>query len=141
MGEIVIQSHAKSVKKEIMKNAKNALMIIGMKAEGYAKSLAPVDTGLLRNSITFALGGEQTSVADYTDDSGSVVGSYNGVPPDDGGDRVTVYVGTNVHYAPYLELGHHTVSGDWVDARPFLRPSMEGHEDEYKKIIEKELLK
>lgn len=46
----------------------------GQAAEGYAKDLCPVDTGNLRNSISHAI--------------------------DKGGD--TVYIGTNVEYAPYV---------------------------------------
>lgn len=46
----------------------------GLAAEGYAKDLCPVDTGNLRNSISHAI--------------------------DKGGD--TVYIGTNVEYAPYV---------------------------------------
>ena len=53
----------------------NALMEIGMTAEGYAKARCPVDTGRLRNSIVNVVRG--------TD----------------------VYVGTNVEYAPHVEFG------------------------------------
>ena len=85
-----------------------ALEIIGGKAETYAKRLCPVDTGRLRNSITHQ---------QYDDD--------------------TEVVGTNVEYAPYVELGHHTSSGKSVAAKPFLRPAAEGHTEEYKAIIDR----
>lgn len=85
-----------------MANAKaTALEIIGGKAESYAKKLCPVDTGNLRNSITHEQYDENTEV-----------------------------VGTNVEYAPYVELGTHKMS-----ARPFLRPAAEGHSSEYADII------
>lgn len=56
-----------------------ALWRCGEKAEGYAKNLAPVDTGNLRNSITHAEHAEA------------------------GGGEM--YVGTDVNYAVYQEMG------------------------------------
>ena len=84
-----------------------ALEIIGGKAESYAKKLCPVDTGRLRNSIT------HQQYDDYTE-----------------------VIGTNVEYAPYVELGHHTASGSFVAGRPYLRPAAEGHSAEYRAIIQ-----
>lgn len=52
-----------------------ALEAIGLQAEGYAKMLAPVDTGRLRNSLTHTVEGN------------------------------AAYIGTNVEYAPYQEYG------------------------------------
>ena len=67
--------------KEVSDNIKAALLrgleTCGLVAEGYAKKLAPVDTGNLRNSITHEV--------------------------DDG--EPAVYIGTNVEYAPYVCLG------------------------------------
>lgn len=83
-----------------------ALEAIGLTAEAYAKLKCPVDTGRLRNSITHAVSG------------------------------VTVYIGTNVEYAPYVEMG--TVN---TKAQPFLRPAVSGHSKQYKEIIENELKK
>jgi len=78
-----------------------ALEIIGGKAESYAKKLCPVDTGRLRNSITHQRYDENTEV-----------------------------VGSNVEYAPFVELGTHKMA-----ARAFLRPAAEGHTAEYMNII------
>ena len=128
-----------------------ALEIIGGKAESYAKALTPVGTvesthikryigGTLRNSITHTV------------------------------DENTVLVGSNVEYAPYVELGTgkeyqpppewiefhaergqgrdrwfwQDMNGDWhvgypQTPRPFLRPALENHLDEYKNVIENEL--
>ena len=83
-----------------------ALEKCGLTAEGYAKKLAPVDTGNLRNSITHEV--------------------------DDG--ESAVYIGTNVEYAPYQELG--TIH---IKAQPFLKPAAADHANEYRKIIENEL--
>lgn len=105
-----------------------ALEICGGKAEGYAKVNLTrnhsVDTGNLRNSIT------HKQIDDHTE-----------------------AVGTNVEYAPYVELGHHQQPGRYVPAikkrlkasyvhgKPYLRPAVENHRDEYNKIIKNELAK
>ena len=80
-----------------------ALEIIGGKAESYAKKICPVDTGRLRNSITHAQFDENTEV-----------------------------IGSNVEYAPYVELGTHKQA-----AQPFLRPAAEDHVLEYRNIVKK----
>ncbi len=95
-------SHCPDALKGMDKAKAQALEIIGGKAEGYAKKLCPVDTGNLRNSITHARMDENTEV-----------------------------IGTNVEYAPYVELG--TVR---MSARPYLRPAAENHGPEYKAIAE-----
>lgn len=107
---VVFESHANDVLSAEQKAKNRALEIIGGKAESYAKRLCPVDTGRLRNSITHQ---------QYDDD--------------------TEVVGTNVDYAPYVELGHRTSSGGHVPPKPFLRPAAEGHTSEYKNIIKAEM--
>ena len=103
---------------------KRALEIIGGKAETYAKANCPVDTGRLRGSIT-----HQAE------------------------DARTMLVGTNVEYAPYVELGHHQEVGryvpaigkrlvnDWVPPKAFLRPGVENHISEFEDVISSELKK
>ena len=81
-----------------------ALEAIGQQAEGYAKMKCPVDTGNLRNSITHATLGH------------------------------TEYIGTNVYYAPYVEMGTYK-----MDARPFLKPAATEHSSEYKAIAKQYL--
>ena len=83
-----------------------ALEVIGLEAEKYAKLECPVDTGNLRNSISHE-----------TEDS-----------------TETVYIGTNVEYAPYVEMG--TVR---TKAQPFLRPAVENHQNEYIRLAKEEL--
>lgn len=115
-----------------------AAEIIGGMAESNAKQALTdqkaVDTGNLRNSVTHK-----------TESAGKVV---------------SVVVGTNVHYGPYIELGtgkyasggrttpwsYKDENGHWhrtsgQPARPYLRPSIEGHNDEYKAVVEQELKK
>ena len=96
--------------KEISENIKSALLRglekCGLTAERFAKKLAPYDTGNLRNSITHTV--------------------------DDG--EPAAYIGTNVEYAPYQELG--TIH---MAAHPFLKPAVAANANTYRKIIEKEL--
>lgn len=91
-----------------------------------------VDTGLLRNSITYALGGKQAHAVAYqsmrkvavTVDGKRLMqyrtGSYLGAAPEDEPGQMSVYIGTNVEYAPHVELG--TVR---MNAKPYLRPAIE----------------
>lgn len=41
------------------------------------------------------------------------------------------YIGTNVEYAPYVEMG--TIK---MKARPYLKPAVMNHVDEYKQIVQ-----
>lgn len=83
---------------------KQAARAIGGEAVGYAKANCPVDTGLLRNSITFALSGEEPDIKSYKADKaknegGEVKsGSYSGAMPKEK-SGLAVYIGTNVKYA------------------------------------------
>lgn len=140
MSTIEVSSNRLAVEKATEKAMNKAARMIGGTVAGHATELAPVDTGLLRNSITFALGGQPPQITTYASNgetaSGKKIekteGHYDGEAPPDSNGEVTVYVGTNVEYAPYLELG--TVK---MDARPFLRPAMENNSDEIEQIIEK----
>ena len=80
---------------------RRGLEAIGLTAEGYAKRETPVDTGRLRNSISHA-----------TDDEAA-------------------YIGTNVEYAPYVELGARGRQG-----KHMLQRAATEHTDEYKQIME-----
>ena len=80
-----------------------ALEAIGLQAEGYAKMKCPVDTGNLRNSIT------------HTVDA----------------DGQKTYVGTNVEYAAYVEMGTSRTK-----AQPYLKPAVADHADEYRQMVE-----
>lgn len=83
-----------------------ALEEVGLVAEGYAKRACPVDTGRLRNSITHIV---------------------------DEGTR-HVIIGTNVEYAPYVELGTRRQK-----PQPFLKPAANDHYSTYKGIFLKHL--
>ena len=77
---------------------------VGLAAEGFAKRKCPVDTGNLRNSITHVTDGD------------------------------TAYVGTNVEYAAYVELGTTR-----TEPQPYLRPAATEHGSTYRSIIERNL--
>ena len=47
-------------------------------------------------------------------------------------DGNSAQVGTNVEYAPYVELGTYKMA-----ERPFIKPAVEEHLDEYKAIFER----
>lgn len=129
------------------------LAMWGGELESAAKKLCPVDTGLLRNSITWAIAGRGVNNPSYkssdvhahteaTKKAGTEgkkvnpvkTGSYSGQAPADKIGARSVYVGTNVEYAPYQELGTSK-----MDAQPFLRPAVERNKDHLKDILEGEL--
>lgn len=45
-------------------------------------------------------------------------------------DAEAAYVGSNVEYAPYVEMGTSKMR-----ARPFIRPAVENYMDDYKEIL------
>lgn len=104
MADYELKDNSEEVKSLMAGALARALEKIGLVAEGYAKRLCPVDTGRLRNSIT------------HTDD-----GEFE-------------YIGTNVEYAPYVELGTSRTR-----AQPYLKPAVVDHSNEYKKIVEAEM--
>jgi hypothetical protein len=113
-------NHVDDVTKAVEETLQTALAEIGLKAEGYAKLKSPVDTGRLRNSISWATATEKGVGAD----------------PKAQPEENTVYIGSNVEYAVYQELGDFSHP---VGYSPFLEPALSDHIDEYKEILEKEL--
>lgn len=127
MATVDITDNSPQFKAALEQACARALEIVGGKAESYAKGLVPVDTGTLRNSITHQVDGD------------------------------TVMIGSAVHYAPYVELGtgkEYSPPPEWMQnnaergsgiikasqkARPYIRPAVENHIDEYKNVIENEL--
>lgn len=95
-----LEDHSDEVKRELSSRIPIALEECGLVAEGYAKRLCPVDTGRLRNSISHTVG-------DFV-----------------------CYIGTNVEYAPYVELGTSK-----THAQPFIKPAVADHASEYKRIV------
>ena len=130
LGGVVFNDYSADVLNEFHDAVLRALERCGEQAEGYAKDLAPVDTGNLRNSIS------------HTVDE----------------DEPAVYIGSNTSYAPYVELAtgiyaeggrptpwvYQDENGNWHwtrgnPAQPFLAPAVKDHAKTYKNIIEDEL--
>lgn len=105
--DIKITDNSQVVRQELNEAAERALTRIGLQAETFAKKKCPVDTGNLRNSISNKVKTEGENA---------------------------VYIGTNVEYAPYVELGARGRKGVH-----FLRDAAADHTDVYKRIIEDEL--
>lgn len=129
----IVENNKAKILGELDEAIDRALESVGLQASNYAKMSTPVDTGLLRNSMTYALGGEGAAISTYKDDVGKKSGSYSGSAP---AEEKTVFIGTNVEYAPYVEFGHHLPSGGVVAGQHFLERAIVGHKNEYKKLIE-----
>lgn len=105
-GVTVNEDNTEEVSRGIVRAIDRALEEIGLAAEGYAKRACPVDTGNLRNSITHAVESSEDAV----------------------------YVGTNVEYASYVEMGTRRTA-----AQPFLRPAATEHGSTYRSILKRNL--
>lgn len=141
MADVTINDHSD----EYLRNVEDALEIalekIGLHIEGEAKeevenSPRRVDTGLLRNSITYALDGEATNISTYSGDNeskygkkGVPSGSYSGSAPKESGGR-SVIIGTNVEYAIYVHEGTSDMSPN-----RFLKNAVERNKDQIEKLI------
>lgn len=136
MGKTELEDNTQEVLSELTSALFKAAEIIGGKAETYAKQNltdnGSVDTGNLRNSITH-----------LAEDEGH-----------------TVVIGTTVKYAPFVELGTgrfaeggggrqtawsymdskgvwHTTTG--ARPKPYLRPAIENHREEYMNLLHRVL--
>lgn len=128
------KDNTKEVLSALDKAIERGLEAIGLTAEGYAKKIITqakaVDTGRLRNSITYAVSGKSANISSYSGDHGEEGGSYSGTAPND--KEKAVYVGTNVEYAQGIELGTHRKAG----AVHMLQRAATEHTDEYKRLME-----
>ena len=136
--KIEFEDNTDRVLSELEEAKGRALETIGQLIERYGKKLCPVGTvestgkkgyrgGTLRNSITHEV------------------------------EEDTVAVGTNVEYGPYVELGTGTyfkappewesfevpeskgIGRGYVHPRPFIRPAIEDHREEYQDVVQSEL--
>lgn len=105
-GVTVNQDNTEQAAKGITSAIRVALEKIGLLAEGYAQMKCPVDTGNLRASITHEV---------------------------DAGEKA-VYIGTNVEYAPHVELGTSKQK-----AQPYLRPAATEHVNQYRQVLKNTL--
>lgn len=130
--EINFIDNSDAVLAEMLTAKLRALERCGQKAEDYAKKLAPTRKesygGNLKNSITHTVIEE------------------------------TAYIGSVVDHAPYVEMGtgkytpggrqdpwvYQDDEGNWhrtegVKARPFMKPAVANHQEEYIHIMKEEL--
>lgn len=124
------KDNSKAVLAAMQQAVERGLEKCGLVAEGYAKKLAPVDTGNLRNSVSHKVDPEEPAV----------------------------YIGTNSSYAAYQEFGtgiyteggrdtpwvYQDEKGNWHwtrgnPAKPYLKPAVANHARQYLQIIEQEL--
>ena len=92
----------------------------------------------MRNSITYAIAGYATHVQSYR--RGNVAGGTSqkhtryeyGGGAMEGEKDSAVFIGSNVEYAPGIELGTHRKAG----AVHFLQDAATNHSDEYKNLME-----
>lgn len=117
-----------------------------------------VDTGIYRNSITYAVSGGETAIKSYKADVGDAEGSYSGTMGSD--KEKAVFIGSNLEHAVWNEVGtgkyasepggkqspwrykdskgkRHTTSG--MKGIHALKKAAANHNDTYKEIIEKGL--
>lgn len=106
MADVVFESHLGEFLDALPEQIEQALIAIGMTAETHAKEECPVDTGRLRNSITHDVDMSEQAA----------------------------YIGSNVEYAAFVELGTSKMA-----PRPYLRPAAENHSAEYKSLVESAL--
>lgn len=109
MANIRIDDHSAEYLKDVSNALDAALEAVGIHLEGEAKDELEntprrVDTGLLRNSITYAIDGKSAAISSYTDDEEKKSGTYHGTAPKEEKGR-SVAVGTNVEYALYVHEG------------------------------------
>lgn len=133
--QITLEDHSDEVLDAMESACAVALEMCGLVAEGYAKKLCnspgKFGTGALRNSITHTV--------------------------TNSGERAA-YVGTNSEYGVYVECGtgiyypggrptpwvYQDGDGNWhmthgQRAKPYIKPAVADHAEQYKKIIEQEL--
>ena len=136
---ITITDNSKEVLEALENAIERGLDAMGATAEGYAKDVITeagrVDTGRMRASVTHAVAGKPPAQITYMDDQGNSYSYSGSAPADPGGSPRSVYVGTNVEYAPYHEMG--TSRG--IKAIHFLRRAATEHNDEYKSIMKDSL--
>lgn len=130
--EIKFTDNSEKVLEEFHAACLRALERCGSQAEGYAVDLVPVDTSNLKQSITHKV-----------------------VEPE-----MAAYIGTNVEYGPYVELGtgehypggrktpwvYQDEKGNWhythgQRAQPYLKPAVADHAQTYRNIIDDEMRK
>ncbi len=103
---IIFNSHLDEINDETKRKVKDWLEAVGLDASSTARERAPHRTGALRNSLTYQV--------------------------DANGDKV--YVGTNIPYAIYQEVGTSRIAG-----KHYLEFGVTAHKAEYQAMLEQAL--
>lgn len=137
MIQMQLKDHSPQFIEEVKRKSRLVLAEMGEIIEKHAKLDCPVDTGNLRNSITYALDGEGAKIKQYKGDrpprnnpNGPIPsGTYSGNTPQEyAPGRMAVYVGTNVWYGVYVEMIEYYRHN--VGKAHFLRDAATSHKDE-----------
>lgn len=92
--------YSEALQDDFQKQMRKALVAVGLQGEKHAKELCPVVTGRLKNSISNRV------------------------------QEPAAYIGTNVIYAPFVELGTSRRK-----KKPYLKPAIQNYSEEYKEIF------
>lgn len=129
MADVSYTEHFDEAKQKMTLAVQQCLEVIGQSAVTFARDATPVDTGRLKNSMTFVTRAS-TGGYSYTDDRGAGYDGSLSVSASDG----EVWFGTNVEYATYIENGTSKRAG-----KHMIKRAAEEHKTYYKAIIEKYL--
>lgn len=113
--DVDVIDNSEAFKAAMRAGVEAAITAISERAERNVKAITPVGTP------------ESTGKPGYI--GGTLRNSISGEPQGD-----TAYIGTNVEYAAYVELGTYKMA-----AQPYLRPGVTDHMDEYRQIAINEI--
>ena len=130
--EFTLTDNSGLIKESTREEILTALRACGVQAQAHATAEitanGAIDTGRLKNSITFAVSGDSSRQHAYNDDEGT---SYSEIVNGGGKESDQIlYLGTNVEYAQFVEAGTHKMA-----ARPFIRPAVQNNIAEFQDIF------
>ncbi|MCK5601957.1 HK97 gp10 family phage protein [Candidatus Pacearchaeota archaeon] len=135
MAKAKINDNTDDVLRELDKKIQKALKTSALLVERTAKQIVVVRTGTLKRSIISDWYGSgkvrQVSSSEKTTNvKGKSISVQAGESVADVQTKQTAVVGTNVEYAPYVELGTSKTS-----AKPFLRPALHSNMTKIRRIF------
>lgn len=113
--EVNLTNNMDRIMKALGNQLGQAMIAVGLTAESNAK-----------HEITRAVYDTPESKSGYVR-TGRLMNSISWAVDEDTGD---VYIGSNVEYAPYVELGTSKMA-----ARPFLKPAAENYTSQYMELV------